>query len=455
MVYKIVIIGAGPAGYHAAMLAAKANLKVLLIEKEKVGGVCLNSGCIPTKTLLYTSKILDIAKEASKYGLNISAANPNLQQILNRKQKIIKVLNTGLLRRLQQQGVEVLIATALSVKREANNFRVETTAGIFNGEKLLIATGSKPFLPSLPGLEQALKNGNAVTSDAALNWLEAPGRLLVIGAGAVGLELASYYNTLGSKVTLIDILPTIGGINEKAVTDVLKNSLSEKGISFYLDSQITHLGLNKLSLLTSSKEEKLSYDKILISTGRKPDFSNLTFVNLDLVIEKDGLKTNKQLRTSYPGVYAAGDVNGISMLAHTAYREAEVCVNDILGNYDEIDYHLIPTVIYTNPEIASVGYTEDTAIKAGFEVKTELISMRYSGRYLAENEGGAGVAKLVACKKTDRLLGFQMVGNYASEIIYGVSLMLQHKMTCKDISKIVIPHPTVAEIVKEAAFPLI
>jgi dihydrolipoamide dehydrogenase len=414
MTYDLIIIGGGPAGYHAAELAAKAGLKALLFEKRAVGGVCLNEGCIPSKALLYSAKLYDYAKgDAEPYG--VTCDNPMLDYAaaVKRKDKIVKKLTAGIETSLKQAGVEIV--------REHAGINGKTVNGR-KAKNILICTGSEPVLPPIKGIETALTNREI------LSLTEIPEALTIIGGGVIGLEMASLFNSAGSKVTVYEMMDKIAGPFDREISDVLQKNYEKKGVTFKLNTNV----------------EEIS-GATLVSVGRKP-----VIEGLDVFIENGAVVTDEQMKTNIPGVYAAGDVNGKWMLAHVAYREAEVAVNTILGKKDRMEYSAIPSVIYTNPEAAGIGETLETAKAKGYDARETKLPMMYSGRFMAENERGEGLCKLVW--NGDRLIGAHILGNPSSEIISTMSAILYREMSIEQIKKIIFPHPTVAEIVKEAVF---
>jgi dihydrolipoamide dehydrogenase len=275
---------------------------------------------------------------------------------------------------------------------------------------------------------------------------------VVIGGGIIGLEIASYFNSIGSTVTIIEILDHIAQDTDREISEILKKNYEKKGIKFILNAKVTEVKDDSIIYESNGEIYILHTDKVLLSAGRKPVIDNLGLEKINVEIDKGRIKTDETGKTNIPNVYAVGDVNGTSMLAHTAYREAEVCINNILGKKDIMRYHAIPSVIYTNPEVASVGETEESAKNKGINYEVQKISMRYSGRYLAENEGGDGICKIILDKKYKKIIGAQIIGNYSSEIIYGVSFMIETEMRIKDIKELVFPHPTVSEIIRETIF---
>ena len=452
MIYDLIVIGGGPAGYLAAERAGHAGLNTLLIEKKFIGGVCLNEGCIPSKTFLYSAKILDHAKLGEKYGVFTSDARIDHKLVIQRKNRVVKTLVAGVKSQLKKNNVTIVEGNGEIIEKNNEGYSIKAGKEIFNGKRLLIATGSEPIIPSIKGLNEGIKKDFVLTNSKIFDLEVVPSSLVVIGGGIIGLEIASYFNSIGSSVTIIEILDHIAQDTDREISEILKKNYEKKGINFILNAKVTEV--KEGSVIYESKGEIFIHhtDKVLLSTGRRPVISGFGLENINVEIDQGRIKTDETGKTNIPNVFAAGDVNGVFMLAHTAYREAEVCVNNILGKYDIMRYHAIPGVIYTNPEVASVGETEETAKTKGIDYEIQKISMRYSGRYIAENEGGDGICKILLDKKNKKIIGIQMIGNYSSEIIYGGALMIETEMRIKDIKELVFPHPTVSEIIRETIF---
>jgi dihydrolipoamide dehydrogenase len=454
MVYDLGIIGGGPAGYLAAERAGHEGLSVLLMEKRSIGGVCLNEGCIPSKTLLHSAKIYNYAKHGEKYGVLVDGAGLNHETVVKRKDKIVRTLTAGIKAQLGKSKVEVVQAEAFIKGRAQQGFEISAEGKTYVCKRILVATGSVPVIPPIPGVKEGMEQGFVLTNREILDIKTVPGSLVIVGGGVIGLEMASYFNTAGSSVTVIEMLDHIAGDTESEISSILLKNYQKAGIDFKLSSKVVEI--NKGSVVYESNGEKISAscDAVLMSIGRKPFTQGLGLSEIGVELDKGGVKTDEQMRTNIPGIYAAGDVNGRSMLAHTAYREAEVAVNNMVGKKDAMSYEAVPAVIYTNPEVAGVGETEETARQKGIDCNLANISMRYSGRYVAEKEGGDGICKILTDKNTGRLIGVHMIGSYASEIIYGAAIMIEKKMRVDDIKKMIFPHPTVSEIIREGIFTL-
>jgi len=454
MTYDLLILGGGPAGFRAAERAGHFGLSAAIFEGKALGGVCLNEGCIPTKTMLYSAKLFDYARGgAAKYGVTASGAAMDHAFVVARKDKVVKKLVAGVEMQMKKSRANVVRANgALTGKNEEGLFTVEAGGETFAGKNVLIATGSSAAIPPIPGLNEALANGFAVTNREILSMQEIPARLVVMGAGAIGLEMASYFNSAGADVTVVEMLDRIGGRLDRDIAALLQRNYTVRGVKFLTGSRIRAI---ENGCVTGEKADgsafELEADKVLVAAGRKPNTSGIGLETLGIELRQNGgIKTDEKMQTNVPGIFAAGDVNGVSMLAHTAYREAETAVNVIRGIDDEMRYDAIPSVIYTNPEAASVGETEESAAEKGLNVKTLKLPLLFSGRYQAENEGGNGILKLVLDGEK-RILGAAMLGNPASEIIPAMAIAITQGMTAGDLAKTVFPHPTVAEILRDAA----
>ncbi len=453
MIYDLIILGGGPAGYLAAERAGHAGLKTLVIEKEHMGGVCLNEGCIPTKTLLYSAKIADSAAHGEKYGVKAEVSLDHAA-VIKRKDKVVKNLTGGVRAAVKAAGAEMVSGFGTITGRTAEGYRVEAEGSTYEGKRLLIATGSSAIIPPIPGVIEGYKSGFVMTSTEALALTEVPKTLVVIGGGVIGLEMAGYFNSAGAKVTVVEMLDKIGGMIDDEIGKNLQKNMEKKGITFKLGCQVTRVENGSVFFEENGKEESAAGEKVLLSIGRRPNTANIGLESVGVATERGAVLTDEYMKTNLPEVYAAGDVNGKSMLAHTAYREAEVAVKNMLGKRDRMRYTAVPSVIYTNPEVAGVGVTEAAAKEKGLDVIVKSIPMNYSGRYMAENEGGDGFIKIIVDNEWQKLIGVHMVANYASEIIYGAGMMVEKELTIDEIKSLIFPHPTVSEIIREAIFQI-
>ncbi len=450
--YDLIVLGGGPGGYLAAERAAEEGLSVAVVEKRFLGGVCLNEGCIPTKTLLNSAKIYDYTKHGDAYGVSVSGSSIDHAAIIARKNQVRDKLVAGIKGALRAGKVKVYEAEGEIVGKK-DGFVVSAGGEEIEGKNLIIATGSEAVVPPIPGLREAVASGFAVTNREILDMTTLPKKLVVIGRGVIGLEMVSYFNSAGVDVTVVEMLPNIAGANDREISEILLNAYIKKGIDFKLGAKVVSLGKDTISYELNGETVEVKADCVLVSIGRRPTAPK-GVEKIGVEMDRAAVKADDKCRTNIPNVYAVGDVNGRSMLAHTAYREAEVAVNNIVGKNDRVRYNAIPAVIYTNPEVAGVGYTEESAAKAGIKYKKSTVSMMYSGRYMAENTEYDGICKVLVEEKTDKIIGVHMIGSYASEIIFSAAMMVECEMRVSDVKEMVFPHPTVCEIVREAIFKL-
>lgn len=451
--FDLIILGGGPAGYLAGERAGHAGMKTLVIEKRALGGVCLNEGCIPSKALLNSAKHYDYAKHSEAIGVTVTGASIDQKKVVAHKNEVVKTLVAGIGMQMKRNKVTVVNDIGKITGKTAEGFTVESAGVTYVGKKLLIATGSVPVVPPIPGVKEGVEAGFVLTNREILDLEEIPNELVVIGGGVIGLEMASYYNSVGSHVTVIEMMNKIAGPTDAEISGILQKNYQKKGVEFKLGCKVVSVGKDSVTFEENGEQKSVKADKVLLSIGRRAFTQDIGLESIGVLCERGAIVTDEQMRTNIAGVYAAGDVNGKLMLAHTAYRESEVAINHMLGKKDRMRYNAIPSVIYTNPEVASVGETEESAKQKGFETKTVNVTMKFSGRYVAE-ENGDGICKLVVDTKYNRLLGVHMIGSYASEIIYGAAMMVETEMKIDDIKEIVFPHPTVCEVIREALFEI-
>ena len=446
MKYQVAIIGGGPAGYTAAEAVARAGQSVVLFEKRALGGVCLNEGCIPTKTLLYSAKVYDTACHAQKYAVSVQDSAFDLPKIIARKQKVVRKLVLGIKSRLTAAGVTMVTGEA----EVADKNHVKCGDALYECDNLLLCTGSETFIPPIPGVEGV----PYWTHRDALDSKQLPQSLAIVGGGVIGMEFASFFNSLGTKVTVIEMLDEILGGMDLELSALLRADYAKRGITFLTSTKVVSLEGDASSVRVSVENARgasvVEAEKVLLSVGRRPVLKGFGLENLDLAKDERGrLRVDAHMQTSLPGVYACGDLTGFSLLAHTAVREAEVAVHHIAGQADEMSYAAIPGVVYTNPEIAGVGETEESLQRKGIACRTVKLPMAYSGRFVAENEGVNGVCKLIL-SENGVILGAHVLGNPASEIIVQAGMAISLGLTAGQWARMVFPHPTVGEIFKEA-----
>jgi dihydrolipoamide dehydrogenase len=424
----------------------------VLFEKKALGGVCLNEGCIPTKTLLYSAKVYEGALHGDKYGVQAEGVTFDFGKIVARKNKVVRKLVAGVGAKMKAHGVEVVKGSAVITGRSEAGFVIECESESYTAANLLICTGSEAFVPPIPGLAE---NDRVVTAREILDLKERPERLVIIGGGVIGMEFASFYNSLSTEVVVVEMLPEILGGMDGEIAAMLREVYAKKGVAFNLGCRVVRIEEGRVVWTDSEGVEgSAEGDKILVSIGRRPVTAGFGLETLGVELDRGGIKVDGEMHTNIPGVYAAGDVTGFSMLAHTASREGEVVVNNLTGHADRMSYDAIPGVVYTNPEVASVGLTLDAAQTKGIVDARELkLPMAYSGRFVAENEGGNGLCKVVIAGD-GRVLGVHLLGNPASEFIWGACMAIERKMTALELEEVIFPHPTVSEIVKETIFTM-
>ena len=447
--YDVIVIGGGPGGYLTAERAAHAGLKTLLFEKRSMGGVCLNEGCIPSKALLNSAKTYEHALHSDLYGVKCENVTIDQKAVITRKRKVVRTLVAGVKAKMKANGVSVVMEEAAITGKTGEGFTVTAAGNSYTGRQLIIATGSSAAVPPIPGVKENLGEF-VLTNREVLDLEQIPGKFTVIGGGVIGLEMAAYYAAVGAKVTVIEMLDHIAGATDLEISTMLQKELERKGVTFLLGYKCLSLEPGKVWAEAPNGEKvAVEADKVLLSIGRRANYQNIGLETIGVQTNRAGIITDALCRTNVPGVYAVGDVNGHHMLAHTAYREAEVAVSNILGKPDAMRYHANPSVIYTQPEIASVGKTEEECKEKGIAYEVQKLSMRYSGRFVAENEGADGLCKVIVDKKRRNVIGVHLIGAYTGEMIWGAAEMIEMQLRVNDARQIIFPHPTVSEVIRE------
>jgi dihydrolipoamide dehydrogenase len=449
--YDIIVLGGGPGGYVAAIKAGQLGQKVALIEKDNVGGVCLNWGCIPTKAMLKTAKVYKQFLHAENYGLEItdkSTIKVDLSTIKKRKDKVVKRLTGGVRGLLKKAGVTVYDGFGTVIDPQT----VEVNGETLSTKNLILATGSHPFIPPIPGMDELMKSGRGLTAKEILDLDKLPESLVIIGGGVIGVEFATLYSTLGVTVTMIEmdknILRLIDGEVRQAYVKLLKN----KNLTIINEGKVTTITDTDVIYEKDGKEHSVSSDYVLVSIGTKPNLKGLESLNLET--DRNGVVTNNRLETNVPGVYAIGDMNGKMMLAHVASAEGLVAVENIIGKDEEINYERVPSGIYGFPEIAYVGLTEEEAKERGLDYKVSIFPLSANGKALAEGDAD-GFIKIIADKEYGELIGMHILGPHATDMIAEAVTTMELEGTVYELSKAIHPHPTLSEIVMEAAHGVI
>ena len=449
---EIVVVGAGPGGYTAAFYAADNGKKVTLVEQSpRLGGICLNVGCIPSKALLHATEILREAKESATRGIEFGAAQINLDQLRSWKNSILEKLGQGIKGLAQKRGVQMIHGRGHF--EDSQTLRVETSEGqkFIRYEKAIIAVGSKPAMPSAFDLG----NKRIMTSTEALEIEDIPRDLLVVGGGYIGMELGTVYAALGSNVVVLEALPSIlTGVDPdlvRPVTRIAQKAFKEIRVNTKVLKMATAGKQIKVTTQKDKEQREELYDRVLVSVGRAPNYSDLGLENTQVTKNDKGfIQCNPQQQTDDPNIYAIGDVNGGALLAHRASKEAKIAVESILGHASAFDDVIIPAVVYTNPEVAWCGLTESEAKDKGIDVNVSKFSWAASGRALTLDRPD-GLTKLLVEPETERILGVGIVGVGAGELISEGVLAVEMGATARDIADSVHPHPTLSETLMEAA----
>ena len=443
MEYFLAIIGGGPAGYTAAEKASKAGKDVILFEQNALGGTCLNVGCIPTKSLLYSAKQYYNATHAQKYGVTAENVAFDFGAMQKRKTIVVRKLVAGIKARLNNEHCTVVNGVAKIVSRNDSNVSIECNGETYEAANLLICTGSTNFVPPIPGIKE---NPAVWDSTDALAATELPKSIIIVGGGVIGMEFATLYHELGVPVTVIEAMHTILPNLDQDVVQILLDKYRKAGINILTSTKVESLDGGKVT----ANGEVYEAERVLVSVGRRANLQGLEALN-DIELERGAIKVDEFCKTNLPNVYACGDVTGKIMLAHVASRQAEVAVGRMLKQIplQRIAYNAIPSVVYTNPEIASVGITEQQAESMSIPVEVHQLPMTFSGRFMAENEGETGLCKMIIDAKNHSVLGVHMIGNPCSEFISAASFAVRMGYTTAEFQQVVFPHPTVSEILHE------
>ena len=441
--YKLAIIGGGPAGYTAAERAAHHGLTSVIFEKKTLGGTCLNEGCIPTKALLYGAKTYTNALNAAKYGVNVPEATFDYAKMHSRKTKVVRKLVAGIKAKLNNELTTLVAAEASVVAYDKDKVVIQANGETYEAENLLLCCGSENIVPPIPGIDSSA----VWNSTDALNCNQLPTSMAIVGGGVIGMEFAALFCSLGVKVSVIEMMPEILGNMDRDTSAMLREDYTKRGIDFYLQARVTAINGNTVCFTHEEQEKTIEAEHILVSVGRKASIQGLECLPLEYA--KKGIAVDEHMRTNLPNVYAAGDITGFSMLAHTAVREAEVAVHHLAGVPDAMSYNAIPGVVYTCPEVAGVGQTELSLQQVGTAYEVAKLPMTFSGRFVAENEGVNGLCKVIYAADTHKILGIHMFGNPASEIINMAALAIEQGLTVEQWRNGVVGHPTVSEIIKE------
>lgn len=451
--FDLVVIGSGPGGYVAAIRGAQLGLKTAIVEKDKhLGGTCLNVGCIPSKALLHSTEMYHFAGHGAEvHGIDLTNLSISISKLMEKKNKTVDQLREGVQHLMKANKIKVFKGLGMLAGGDQVRVKEANDETLLHGKSIIIATGSASI--ELPFLK--FDGETVVSSDQAIAFDKVPEKLAVVGAGAIGLELGSVWARLGAKVDVIEFLPNIAPSFDKDVSKMAERLFKKQGLSFHLKTKVTGAKKEKgKHILTVEKNDdtmEIEADKILVAVGRKPytDLLGLEAVGIE-TDEKGRIPVGEHFQTVADGIFAIGDVIPGPMLAHKAEEEAVACVESIAGQAGHVNYDVIPNVIYTEPEIASVGLTEAAAREAGIEFKSGKFNFAGNGRAIA-TDATDGFAKVIACKKTDRILGVQVIAKNASELIASAVTHMEYGGSAEDLARTVHAHPTLSEAMKEAA----
>ena len=446
---EVLIIGGGPGGYVAAITAAQAGAKVKLVEARELGGVCVSRGCIPTKSMNTTAKLLNNLKHAEDLGLEVLGYRLNYQQVLARKNKIVERLSKGVAQLLVSRGVEIIEGWAKM--ENLNTVDVNCEGGlkrVIQADRVILASGSAPAVPNIEGLNKV----GFITGDEALNLEELPGEMVILGGGAVGVELATIFHHFGVKVTIIEAMPHILPALDAEIALFLQSSLLQQGISISLNAQIDsvqNIG-DKITIDCRSGKELYSVttDKLVIAVGRKPNIQGFEGIGLNL--KNGAIIVDEQMKTNIEGIYAIGDVTGPPYLAHVASAQGIVAAESCMGTKSKINYNAVPSAVFTIPETACVGLTEDAARKKVGNIKVGRFPLNANGRAVSSGET-EGFVKVISDERFGEILGVHIVGSCAAEIIAAATVAIEGEMTVDGLARTIHAHPTISEAVMEAA----
>lgn len=444
---KLLIIGAGPGGYETALLAARKGIEVTLIEKGPVGGTCLNEGCIPTKAFCRHAQMLDELEEAETLGIKNLNYTFDFQTAVDRKEQIVGQLRQGVEGLLRHKLIHCIEGTA----RFVDAHTVQVNEQTYAADHIIIATGSVPQILPIPGNNLP----GVITSREILNLKQIPKRLCVIGAGVIGLEFASIFNSFGSQVTVLEYCKEILPRFDTDLAKRLKQSLGKRGIEIQTQAQVQKIekaedGSLKVSFMRKEKEEQTEADYVLMAVGRRANTESLNLDDIGIAYNKRGIEVDENMQTSLPHIYAIGDINGRQMLAHAATFQGVRALNHILGENDSLDLNIIPAAVFTQPEAATVGLTEEDCKAQNIPYRCHKSFFRANGKAVCLNETD-GFCKLLSHKENGKILGGHLFGPHAADLIQEITVLIQRQATIGELSNIVHAHPTLGEVILEAS----
>jgi dihydrolipoamide dehydrogenase len=444
--YDVVVLGAGPGGYVAALRAAQLGAKVCLIEKNVVGGTCLNRGCIPSKALIHSAALWKRAKEGGVFGVGASQWRFDWGKAQGRKNDVVNAQVKGVHTLLQAAKVEVKQGAGSLVDAKTVKVSVNGGAETVTGKAIILASGSEPA--GIPGVP--VDGGRVLTSTEALQLSELPRTFLVVGGGVIGMEFASMLSSLGTQVTVVEMLPQILAMEDPMLVRVLQGALQKQGVAFHVNTKVEKVETAASGVRVEiSGGATLEAERVLIATGRSLNSRGIGLENVGVKTDRGAIQVNERMETTVSGIYAIGDVTGISLLAHAASMQGLVAAANATGGHATMDYSAIPNCIYTDPEIASVGLSEPKAKEQGRAIKVGRFNFAALGKAMCIGET-AGMVKVVADAQTDEVLGVGMVGPHATDLIAEGVLAVRHGLTAHQVAETIHAHPTLPEAMGEA-----
>ncbi len=443
--FEVIVIGAGPGGYETAIKAAQMGKQTAIVEEKHFGGVCLNEGCIPTKTLIYTADLYAQLQQAEQFavlGVDKNELTVDMNRLQERKNRVVNTLVNGVKGLLKSNGVTVINGHAVF----KDTHTIEAEGKPYTSENFIIATGSDTMMPPFIPLEG---NTNVITSTEALNLDHIPKSIAVIGGGVIGIEFTHIFSQLGSKVTVLELLDHILPMVDEEVSEMVKKRMEKSGVIFYNGAKVQKVQDRSIFYEYEGEQKSIEAEVVLMSVGREAHTDGLGAENIGIAFDKKNIKTDRFMRTNVSNIYAIGDVNGKVMLAHTASHEGFVAVEDICGNAQPINYEKIPSCIYLKPEVACIGLTEKQARDRGFDVQIGKFPMAANGKSLVEGDTD-GIVKVIIDQELGEILGVHIYGMHATEMISEIATAMNLEATAEEIIASIHPHPTVSEAVPEA-----
>lgn len=438
----ITIIGGGPGGYVAAIRAAQLGMKVCLIEKDKLGGVCLNKGCIPTKALLKSASLVEQIKKCSEFGIRVKEVEINIEEVINRKDRIVSQLVDGIAYLMEKNQIEVILGDGCI--KGNNTVVIKNTGQEIETRNIIVATGSVNVIPNIPGIGSK----NVLFSDDALDLKSIPSSIVIIGGGVIGIELATYFNAMGSRVIIVEAMKSILPNIDSEISTILNESLKDRNIEIHNNSYVREITESGVIVEKEGKNIRIESESVLCAIGRQPAGIDIQDNGIVLDHDKKAIKTNVKMETNIKNIYCIGDANGKSMLAHTAMKEGIIAVENIAGGNKQMDYNNIPSVVFTSPEIASVGLTENQCLEGGLKYKIGRFSYGMNGK--AVTEGEAGLIKVITDIEYGEILGVHIIGSHAADLIMEGCIAKTNELTADEVINTIHPHPSISEVFEEA-----